>query len=189
MAQWLHCGIAQADAQSAAQGGMTTPANLSERHITAVHEAGHAAVYIRLRLGPFDHIALDADASRGHVRIPDGLQNPEDRAVMALAGCVAEAKFLNQRLLYVLQKSDLLLAALALMKSPRRPRPTLAEALRRARALVSEEWSSIQAVAEALLAAPDGRLDYAQTCEVVRTHEASKEWRSPRWDDEQRLVR
>ena len=96
---------------------------------------------------------------------------------------------LSTRLVYVLQKADMLMAAQALMQSPRRPRSTLDEALSRTRGLVSEEWSSIQAVAEALLAAPDGRLDYAQTCEVVRTHEASKEWRSPRWDDEQRLVR
>ena len=94
---------------------------------------------------------------------------------------------LSTRLVYVLQKADMLMAAQALMQSPRRPRPTLDEALSRTRALVTEQWSNIEAVAEALLKDPDGRLGYARTCALIRAHEASKEWKSLTWDDEARL--
>jgi hypothetical protein len=58
----------------------------------------------------------------------------------------------------------------------------LRETLVRAKVLVNDEWSNIAAVAEALLKAPAGKLDYDQARAVLRTHQAAKEWKSLRWD-------
>jgi hypothetical protein len=142
---------------------MTTPPdNKSDlRQITAFHEAGHAAISIALGLDPFLFIALDAaEPERGGLRVIVSQRNPEERAVMYLAGCIAESIFIGQPLLQVLQKGDMLMAANALMQSPRRPRPTLDQALARARAVVAEQWDNgnIPAIAEALINSPNSRL-------------------------------
>jgi hypothetical protein len=82
------------------------------------------------------------------------------------------------------------------MKSPNRPRPTLLAALRRAESLVDEQWvnGNIPVLAEALLAARDSRLSYAEVVAVLEAHaqarmvpqaaaSAPADWAVLRWDD------
>jgi hypothetical protein len=103
---------------------------------------------------------------------------PFERAVIALAGALAQAKFLRCEI--AVAPGDRQIAEDALASLPA-DSPDGDAVVRQATAIVNASWSLIERGAQALLNAPGGRLSCAEVARLFAAP-AVGEWRSPRWD-------
>ena len=134
---------------------MTT--GLAEQRRIAYHEAGHIAAALRLQV-PVKYATIISDDVRfdGRVIYPPSKHTPFVEAVILLAGCVAEARYLRKPIGSIVlngSRSDLTQAAKALMSySP--PRLTLGYALEYTIELIAGEFynNHVQTLAAAFYA-------------------------------------
>ena len=136
---------------------------MSEWLAAAHHEAGHAIGYLHFGWR-FEHVEIYDDDDgyvRGHVKVPGGTYNCEKRAVICMAGPMAECCFTGARLPDLCRgigRVDLEMAREALGRLP--DPPPLSAIVAQAKRLIASEWPRIGLVAEAL--AQRRRLDYAE---------------------------
>ena len=151
----------------------------------AYHEAGHIAAALRLQV-PVKYATIISDDVRfdGRVIYPPSKHTPFVEAVILLAGCVAEARYLRKPIGSIVlngSRSDLTQAAKALMSySP--PRLTLGYALEYTIELIAGEFynNHVQTLAAALLR--EQKLSGDEIHAVVRDAQTGWNWASPRWD-------
>jgi hypothetical protein len=144
----------------------------------AFHEFGHIAALTHYR-HPWQWVALDG--------VPEGFGGwtcfatepipPFERAVVAVCGNVAQARYLRREV--AVAPGDREIAQDALDELPVASRLDGAAVVRTATAICNMHWPLIERGAQALLAA--GRLSREEVERLFAAPEPG-EWRSPRWD-------
>jgi hypothetical protein len=141
---------------------------------SAYHELGHVLALIHYRR-PWQWVALDAVPGYGGWTCfePDRIP-PFERSVIALAGSIAQARYLRREIAVAPADRRIAMDALASLDDNQ---PDGTEVVRQATAIINANWPLIERGAQALLNAPAGRL----TCDEVAKLLAApteREWRS-----------
>lgn len=134
----------------------------------AIHESSHAAAYIYFGWR-FDHVRLYEAGGEilGAVRSPAGRYNCTARAVVCLAGPLAEARHRGVAFNELARSGGRIDVAMAHDALSRRAGlPDLDQLLPFARALVAQEWPHILLIAAALL--KYRRLNHAAVLRLLR---------------------
>jgi hypothetical protein len=140
----------------------------------ARHELGHVAALEYYR-HPWFWVALDEVSGRGWTCFEPDCIPPFKRSVIALAGSIAQARYLRREI--AVAPDDRRIAEDALASLPDDSHSDGAAAVRQATAIIEASWPMIERGARALLAR--GRLTRAEAERLLSA--PGREWRSPRW--------
>jgi hypothetical protein len=143
----------------------------------ARHELGHVLALIHYG-HRWDWVSLDAVSGRGWCCFATDTIPPFERCVIALAGSIAQARYLRREI--PVAPDDHRIAQAALDSLPDDSDVDGAEVVRRATAIVDRHWAAIERGARALMAA--GHLTCEEVERLFRATPAAGEWRSPRFD-------
>jgi hypothetical protein len=141
----------------------------------ARHELGHVAALEYYRR-PWFWVALDEVSGCGWTCFEPDRIPPFERSVVAMAGPIAQARYLRREI--PVAPDDRRIAEDALASLPDDSRSNGAAAVRQATAIVEARWPMIERGARALLAR--GRLTRGEA-ERLLSAPPEREWRSPRW--------
>jgi hypothetical protein len=133
----------------------------------AIHEAGHCAAYFRFGWPFFSVCIYEAQGEvLGAVHAPAGRYNCTARAVVCLAGPLAEAQHTGidfSELARTSSRTDIAMAQDALSRTGS---SDLDRLLPFARALIVQDWPCIRLIASALL--QHQQLDYFEVLRLIR---------------------